>query len=421
MFRIAAALFCVLITSSAFAENWPNWRGPSNNGVASGKNYPIKWSSTENVAWKVVLPGKGTSTPAVWGDRIFVSCSVDQKNLLVCLDRNGKEQWRAELGHERTGKNAKASGSNPSPVTDGQYVYAYFKSGDFACLDFAGKIIWQKNLQKLYGEDTLWWDLGTSPVLTKDFVVVACMHSGPSYVAAFKKASGEVAWKQARNLDAPEEAAQSYSTPVVLTEGGRETLIVLGADHVTAHDAATGRELWRFGGLNPTGHKYFRSIASPAVSDGIVVAPYARAATITGIRLGGSGDVTSSHIAWKKEGLGTDVPTPVAINGKAYVCTDKGEVACLDLQTGKTLWSGTVEKHRTPYSSSPVIADGKIYVTREDGKTFVLEQGNEFKVLSENELGEQTVASPAFVDGRILIRTFNTLYCIGSPRQAASR
>lgn len=421
MLRTAAWLLCLLTASSAMAENWPNWRGPTHNGVAAGKNYPTKWSPTENVAWKVSLPGKGTSTPAVWGDNIFVTCSVDGKNLLVCLDRSGKERWRVGLGQERKGKNAKASGSNPSPVTDGRYVYAYFKSGDFACLDFAGKIVWQKNLQKLYGDDTLWWDLGTSPVLTRDFVVVACMHSGPSYLAAFKKDTGDVAWKQDRNLDAPEEAAQSYSTPVLLTDNGKESLIVLGADHVTAHDGTTGKELWRFGGLNPTGHKYFRSIASPAVSDGIVVAPYARAATITGIRLGGNGDVTTSHVAWKKDGLGTDVPTPVAFSGKVYVCTDSGGVACLDLQTGKTLWSGEVEKHRLHYSSSPVIADGKIYITREDGKTFVLEQGSEFKVLSENELGEQTVASPAFVDGRILIRTFDALYCIGRPTQAASK
>jgi outer membrane protein assembly factor BamB len=419
--RTIVWLLCLLTASSTFADNWPNWRGPAHNGVAPGKNYPTKWSPTENVAWKVALPGKGTSTPAVWGDNIFVSCSVDGKNLLLSLDRGGKERWRVEIGKERTGKNAKASGSNPSSVTDGQYVYGYFKSGDLACLDFTGKVVWHKNLQQLYGEDTLWWDLGTSPVLTKEFVVVACMHSGPSYLAAFKKASGEVAWKQDRNLDAPREAAQSYSTPVLLTDGGKETLVVLGADHVTTHDAANGKELWRVGGLNPTGHEFFRSIASAAVSDGIVVAPYARAATITAIRLGGNGDVTTSHLAWKKDGLGTDVPTPIAINGKVYVCTDKGEVACLDIKTGKTLWSGVVEKHRTAYSSSPVIADGKIYITREDGKTFVLEQGNEFKVLSENELGDSTVASPAFVDGRILIRTFGALYCIGGPIKAATR
>jgi len=221
--------------------------------------------------------------------------------------------------------------------------------------------------------------------------------------------------KHDRNLESPEEAAQSYSTPVVLTDKGREILVVLGADHVTAHDAATGHELWRVGGLNPTNHKYFRSIASPVVVDGIVVAPYARGATLTAIRLGGSGDVTKSQVVWTKEKMEDDVPSPAAADGKVYVCSDKGELSCLDVQTGKVLWSGLVEKNRQVFSSSPVIADGKIYLTREDGKTFVVEQGTEFKLLAANELGEGefVVATPAFVDGRILIRTVEHLYCIG--------
>ena len=240
------------------------------------------------------------------------------------------------------------------------------------------------------------------------------MHSGPSYLVAFNKVTGKQAWKQDRNLDAPKEAAQSYSTPVVLTDKGREIIVVLGADHVTAHDAANGHELWRVGGLNPTGNGFFRSIASPVVLDGVVVAPYARGATLTAIRLGGSGDVTKSQVVWMKEKLGADVPSPAAVDGKVYLCTDKGELSCLDVHTGNVLWSGQVEKNRHAFSSSPVIADGKIYLTREDGKTFVLEQGNEFKVLAANDLGEGefVVATPVFVDGRILIRTVEHLYCI---------
>jgi outer membrane protein assembly factor BamB len=266
----------------------------------------------------------------------------------------------------------------------------------------------------MYGADTLWWDLGTSPVLTRDFVVVAVIQTGPSYLVAFEKGSGKLAWKQDRNLGAPSEAAQTYATPVVVTEGDRETLIVLGADHVTAHNAADGQELWRVGGLNPDGEQYFRSIASPVVSDGIVIAPYARGKTLTAIKLGGSGEVTRTHVVWTKTGLGADVPTPIAVDGKVYVCTDRGHVACLDVKSGRELWSGDVEKHRTAYSSSPVLAGGKIYITREDGKTFVLEQGNEFKVVGTAQVPDElTVATPVFVDGRILIRTLDNLYCIG--------
>ncbi|MEX0586871.1 MAG: PQQ-binding-like beta-propeller repeat protein [Pirellulales bacterium] len=409
-----AILTCLLISNVALADNWPNWRGPTLNGVAAGKDFPTTWSAASNVKWKVDLAGKGSSTPVVWDQRIFLTYGVEGQNTVAALDRQGKLVWQTVIGRERLGKNKKATGANPSAVTDGQHVYAYFKSGDLACLDHAGKIVWQHNLQSMYGEDTLWWDLGTSPVLTKEHVVIAVMQTGPSYLVAFDRSTGKLAWKQDRNLGAPSEAAQSYTTPVVVQEGDRELLVVLGADHVTAHDAADGKEVWRVGGLNPTEQKFFRSISSPVVADHLVVAPYARGATITAIRLGGSGDVTKTHVAWPRTGLGADVPTPAASEGRAYVCTDKGEVACLEIQSGKTLWSGQVEKNRHAYSSSPILAGGKIYITREDGVTFVLAQGDEFKVLASNELdGELVVATPVFADGQILIRTLSGLYCIG--------
>ena len=413
--RSLAVLFlCLALTGTAQADHWPNWRGPTFNGVAAGGDYPTTWSGSENVRWKVELPGKGASTPVIWGDRIFVTCGIEGRNTVVALDRQGKQLWQSTVGEEKAGKHKKATGSNPSAAADARHVAVYFKSGDLACLDHTGKLLWEHNLQEMYGEDTLWWDLGTSPVLTKNHVVVAVMHTGPSYLAAFDKATGKLAWKQDRNLDAPSEAAQSYSTPVVLEQDGREILIVLGADHVTAHDALSGKELWRVGGLNPTGHEYYRSIASPVVSEGLVIAPYARGSTLTAIRLGGSGDVTKTHVAWTRDDLGADVPTPAAIDGKVYVCTDKGQVACLDVQTGKTLWSGQVEKNRNAYSASPIVAGDKLYITREDGKTFVLARGDEFKVVAANELeGEFVVATPIFADGKILIRTLTHLYCIG--------
>jgi len=399
--------------SPARADNWPRWRGPNFNNVAPGDGYPLDWSKTQNVRWKHSFAARGSSTPAVWGEQLFVTLSEKEQNLLLCLDRDGKQLWQATIGEPRPGKHKKATGANPSPATDGRFVFVYYKSGDLACLNFAGEILWRKNLQEMYGEDTLWWDLGTSPVLTENHVVVACMHSGPSYLVAFEKASGKLAWKQDRNLDAPLEANQSYSTPVVIEHDGREQLIVLGADHVTAHDAKTGEEIWRVGGLNPTGHKYFRSIASPVVSDGIVVAPYARGKTLTAIRLGGEGDVTGSHVLWTKEGVSADVPSPAAADGRVYVCTDRGEVACLNIETGETIWGDRVEKSRHAFSASPVLADGRIYVTREDGATFVLEAGDEFNLLAKNELDEFTVATPVFVDGHVYIRTFENLYCIG--------
>lgn len=415
MTRLACMLLLSLSAASlVFASNWPNWRGPKYDGVASGSGYPATWSATENVLWKVTLPGPGASTPILWGDQIFLTCLVEGQNTAVALDRGSKILWQTPVGKQaRSGKNPKATGSNPSAVTDGKHLFVYFKSGDLACLDLSGKVLWEKNLQAEYGEDTLWWDLGTSPVLTKDCVVVAVMHSGPSFVVAFDKVSGKVVWKQDRNVEAPEESAHAYTTPVVLNHEGRELVIVLGADHVTAHDAKAGKELWRVGGLNPKSETRQRSIASAVIHEGIVIAPYDRGHTLTAIKLGGSGDVTKSHVVWERDDLGADVPTPAALDGKIYVCGDRGQVTCLDVKTGETLAQGQAPRHRTAYSSSPVIADGKLYIAREDGTTFVLSL-DELKVIAENKLdGEQTVATPVLADGQIFIRTRESLYCIG--------
>ena len=410
------------LLAPARSENWPNWRGPALDGVAAGTGFATSWSPEAHVAWKVTLPGLGASTPAVWGDAIVLTCAIDGNDAAICFDRSGKERWRRSLGPEKPGKHAKATGCNPSPVTDGKHVWVYFKSGELAALDLAtGAVAWRENLQERFGADTLWWDLGTSPVLTKDAVVVAVMQTGPSYLAAFGRTDGKLLWKHDRNLDAPEEAAQSYSTPLVVKGEEKfgepaEVMFVLGADHVTAHAAADGRELWRVGGLNPAGEKYFRSIASPVVAGDLVIAPYARGSTLTAVKRGGKGDVTKSHVAWARKDLGADVPTPACQDGKVVVCTDQGKVACLDAPTGKTLWEGELPKNRHAYSASPVLLDGKILVTREDGQSALLAGPaagvGRFEVVGEGSVGEMTVATPVCVDGRIFLRTHDSLWCI---------
>ncbi len=429
-FVTGIALATLLTVSSAVADDWHAWRGPNGDNTASPGDYPVEWSPSKNIAWKVKLPGGGGSTPVVHGDQIFVTGN-DKTNFVMCLDRKGQQQWIRQLGPARPGKHRKASGSNPSPVTDGKHVYAYFKSGELACLDLSGEVVWKKNLQEEYGADTLWWDLGTSPVLTKNAVVVAVMQSmydrgvtkakpgqktAGSYIAAFDLADGSVLWKESRNLKAPSEAAQSYSTPVVATENGDEVLVVLGADHVTCHNASDGKERWRIGGLNPTSHQYFRSIASPVVHQNMVIAPYGRGATVVGVEMGGKGDVTRSHVKWTTEGNAPDVPSPAAKDGWVYVLTDKGGLQCLDAKTAKVRWEGELPRSRTGYSASPFIAGGHLYLTNEKGVTTVLKTGDKFEVVATNavsEDGESTVASPVFVDGKILIRTYENLYCIG--------
>jgi outer membrane protein assembly factor BamB len=420
-------MLCVVacVATQTRADNWPTWRGPGLDGVAAGAGYATSWQAgdqAENVLWRVPLPGLGASTPAVWDDFLVVTCGIDGHDAVICLDRTGQERWRRQLGPERPGKHKKATGANPSPVTDGRQVWVYFKSGELACLNLAdGEVVWKTNLQEQFGDDTLWWDLGTSPVLTDEAVIVAVMQSGPSYLAAFERATGKLLWKHDRMLDAPEEAAQSYSTPLVLAgDASRgepaEMLVVLGADHVTAHDAADGRELWRVGGLNPEQNGFFRSIASPVAVADLIIAPYARGSTITAIRRGGGGDVTGSHVAWVRKDLGADVPTPAATGERIVVCTDKGKVACLEAATGNTLWQEELPKNRNAYSSSPVIADGRVILTREDGTSWVLSlpaAGADPELAGEAALGEMTVATPVCVDGRIYLRTHDALWCIG--------
>jgi outer membrane protein assembly factor BamB len=420
MTRLSIVVLAVCCAAAVAADDWPNWRGPNGNGTASAVQCPVEWSSDDNIRWTADIPGLGASTPVVVGDRIILTTAVDGANQVICLNRKGETLWTGVVGDSVPGKPGKdGTGANPSAVTDGQLVYVYFKSGDLACFDLAGELQWQTNLQQRFGEDTLWWDLGTSPVLTRDAVVIACMHSGPSYVAAFAKSDGKLLWKHDRNLGAPEEAAQSYTTPLVIEEDGRQTIVVLGADHITAHDAADGAELWRVGGLNPTQHKYFRSIASAAFSDGIVVAPYARGDSLTAVRIGGKGDVTKSHVIWVNKDTSADVPTPAIANGRVFICRDvkqsRGTIDCLDLYTGETLWSGQLPRHALTFRASPIVADGKLYVTRQDGTVFVVDaQADEFRLLATNSIGRQhMVATPVIVDDMILLRTDSVLFCVG--------
>ncbi len=406
-------------------DNWPNWRGPTLNGHAHGSGYATSWSQTQNVIWHVPLPGLGASTPAVWGNHIVITCAVDGRNVAICFDFNGQKIWERKLGPERPGKHKKATGCNSSPITDGQHVWVYYKSGELACLNLEdGEVIWNTNLQERFGEDTLWWDLGTSPVLTKQAVVVAVMQTGPSYVVAFERKTGELLWKADRNLGAPEEAAQSYSTPIVLSgdlklDEPDELIVVLGADHVTAHNALNGQELWRVGGFNPNNEKFFRSIASPVAANDLIIAPYARGKTLTAIRRGGRGDVTKTHIAWERDDLGADVPTPAVRGTDAVVCTDKGRLECISTLTGKTIAKKDLPKNRNAYSASPIIVDQKVIVTREDGSSWILafpktpDETALFTDLGSGNIEEMTVATPVCVGGRILVRTHDALWCIG--------
>ncbi|HSU53901.1 MAG TPA: PQQ-binding-like beta-propeller repeat protein [Candidatus Dormibacteraeota bacterium] len=403
---------------SANAGNWPHWRGPQDNGSTETIISPTNWSSETGLLWKADLPGKGCSTPIIWQKQIFLTGPVNGEDALLSFDWSGKQLWQTTLGRENSGKNVHGSGSNPSPVTDGKSLFVFFKSGHFAALDFSGHIQWKTDLIARFGKDTLYWDYGTSPVLTETDVVLARLHHGDSYLAAFDKQTGDLHWKVARNYQTALEGDHSYATPLLIKEGGKEALLVLGGEHLTAHDASDGKLMWECGGFNPEAKKNWVPVASPVIAGDIAIVPYGRGAQLHGIRLGGHGDVSATHRAWLRQDCGSFVSTPAEYNGRVYLLHDhgpeRGMVECLEPNTGKTIWRESLPKGSAEYYASPLVAEGKLYAAREDGTVFVASIAPNFGLLSENAMDEPIIASPIAADGRLFIRAEKHLFCIGS-------
>jgi outer membrane protein assembly factor BamB len=408
---LAVFLFSLTVVQ---AENWPQWRGPSLNGVSSEKNLPVKWTTEENVVWKVPMTGVSGSTPIIWRDRIFLNASDGDNLALWCVDKNkGEVLWKQPLGAGNV-KMRKHNMSSPSPVTDGRSVYVMTGTGLLKAFDFSGKELWSRDIQKEYGTFGLNWGYASSPLLFEDSLYVQVLHGmktdDPSYVMRIDKKSGKTVWKIDRPTNAIRESPDSYTTPALLRYGKATEIVITGGDCVTGHDPATGKELWRANGLNPDNNPFYRIVASPIVFNEIIYAP-TRVKPLLALKAGGRGDVTSSHVLWSTVN-GPDVPTPVTDGQYFYIVNDRGIVWCLDAKTGAEIY-GQQRIKPGVYSGSPVLADGKIYVTSEEGLTTVIAAGPKFEVLAENPLNDFTLSSPAISDGRIYIRTTGHLYAIG--------
>ena len=412
----ACAVLVVLLLSQIVvqADNWPQWRGPNLNGISNERNLPMRWTTVENVMWKLALPGLSGSTPIVWNDRIFLNVADGDALSLWCIDRTkGAVIWKKPLGIGNV-KMRKQNMSSPSPVTDGKSVYVMTGTGVLKGFDFNGKELWTRDIQKDYGQFGLQWGYASSPLLLSDSLYVQVLHGmktdEPSYVLRLDKKSGKTVWKAERPTNAIRESPDSYTTPALLRYGKAIELVITGGDCVTGHDLSTGRELWRANGLNPENNPMYRIVASPVIFDDIIYAP-SRVKPLLALKAGGRGDITSSHVIWSTQN-GPDVPTPVTDGKYFYIVNDRGIVWCLDARTGKDVYGPERIKTGT-YSSSPVLADGKIYVTNEDGVTTVIKAGPKFEVLAENPLDDYCLSSPAISNGQIFIRTSTNLYCIG--------
>lgn len=412
---LLAVSFVVLWIGAASAENWPQWRGPLLNGVSNEKNVPLRWGAEENITWKVPMPEWSGSTPIIWDETIFLNVAEKDALFLWSLDRNlGTVRWKRPLGTGNV-KMRKQNMSSPSPVTDGKFVWVMTGTGVLKCFDFAGNEIWTREIQKDYGHFGLNWGYASSPLLYDNALFVPVLHGmrtdEPSYLLRIDAKSGKTVWRAERPTPAIMESPDSYITPGLLRMGSKTELIISGGDCVTGHDLNTGSELWRAYGLNPNNNPDFRIVNSPLISDGMIYVgskykPY------LAVRAGGSGDVTKTHVAWTFAN-GPDVPTPVIEGDLLYIVRDNGVVFCLNKKTGEEVYSQQRLKTGT-YSSSPVLADGKIYVTNEEGTTTVFKTGPKFEILAENALSDYCLSSPAISDGQIFIRTAQHLYCIGA-------
>jgi outer membrane protein assembly factor BamB len=396
------------------AENWPQWRGPSANGISSETNLPIRWSPAENITWKLPLPAWSGSTPIVWGDRIFLNVAENGSLFLWAVDRNkGEPLWKRHLS-DGDHRERKQNMSTPSPVTDGQNVWVMTGTGILKGFDFSGKELWMRDIQKEYGRFGLNWGYGSSPMLYEDSVYVQVLHGmktdDPSYILRISKATGRTIWRVERPTIAQRESPDSYTTPAVVRHGKALELVITGGDAVTGHDLNTGKELWRADALNPTNDLAYRIVASPVVHGELIIAP-SRERPMLAMRPGGRGNVASSHVMWSFEN-GPDVPTPVTDGTYVYVVNDRGIMWCLDAKTGKEVY-GRQRLRPSTYSGSFVLADGKLYITNEDGLTSVVRSGPKFELLAENDLNDYTLSSPAVSDGQIFIRTASALWAVG--------
>ena len=394
-----------IVTVAGEGENyWPGWRGPTGQGLAKGGGYPDQWSDTENVLWRVEVPGSGNSSPIVWGDRIFLTTAQEggrRLSLLSYRRSDGMLLWETPIPQEGVeqahGKNGHASAT---PVTDGALVYASFGTHGLFAFDFDGRIVWHRGVGSL---DNYHGTAG-SPILYEDSVILYQDHRGPSFVAAFDKKTGKKKWRTARS------ASVGWGSPIVIRTSTRDELIVSSQQVVSAYDPNTGGLLW-----TATGNK-FEVIPTPTVGQGLVFCSSGRSGSTLAIRPGGKGDITETHIVWKSPKGAPFVPSTIVVGDQLYMVNDmQSVVTSLEAKTGQLLFQGRLgAARREGFSASPVAVDGKIFFTNDNGETFVLAAGPKFQLLHVNRLNARTLASPALVDGRWYFRTDRELVCIGS-------
>ena len=386
------------------AKYWARWRGPSGQGLANGTGYPDTWSATQNVAWKVPVPGSGNSSPIVWGDRIFLTTAYDngRRMAIVAFRRSdGQKMWEAFAPEGKTpyGNHYKNGYASATAATDGQRVYASFGPRGLVAVDMDGKVVWHRDL----GRMDAYHGTAGSPLLYKDRLILYQDQFNDSFVAAFDTRTGRELWRTRR------DAQVGWGTPIAVRVGDHDEIIVSSQWIVRAYNPDSGAELWNCKGTTD------EVIPTPVVGYGMVFCSSGRAGPTLAIRPGGKGDVTRTHVAWTSPRGSPFVPSPILYGEHLFMINDMASiVTCLEAMTGKVLFQGRLGvAQREGFSASPVGVDGKVFFTNDEGETFVLKAGPTFEMLHVNKLDESTLATPALVDGRWYFRTDRNLIAIG--------
>lgn len=422
----------LLLAGVALADpNWPQWRGPASAGISDEKNLPVEWSPNKNIAWKTEIPGRGQSSPVVWGDRIFLTSAIEgekvdgvkppvhfiegkefrhpdsrgadikHKLLVYALDRkSGKILWERLVyeGLIYDEYHKRSSYAAPTPITDGKHVYFYFGSAGLYAFDFNGKQVWKFNPGNL---GTVGMGTGTSPVLDGNLLILQCdQEEGEgSFLIAIDKRTGKQAWKTDRKNGA------TWATPVLYRDGSRTVIITSAIESTIAYDAATGKELWRGPGLDGN------AVPTSVIGHGMVYVNtgYPKKNTLAFKLNGASGEVKE---VWSYKKGGAYITSPLLYGDYLYLSTDKGILTCLDARTGEVKYDNGRPPAPSTIFASMVAYNDRILVTNDDGDTYMVKAGPSFEILGKNSVGESVQASPAIAQGSIFIRGVKHLFCI---------
>ena len=437
-------LFIVFAYSDASADNWGHWRGPGGNGVAENATPPIEWSDSKNVKWKVAIPGKGSGSPVIWEDKVFVVTGVSEGGeqagggdrgrgvreqrgrrgrggrggrgrgapptktqfMIMCFDRATGEKIWEETATEATphqGTHSTNNFASASPCTDGEHVYAFFGSRGLYCYTLDGKLTWKKSFGEMETRNS--FGEGASPTIAGDKIIVPWDHEGQSSLYVLDKATGKQIWKTER--DEP----TNWGTPLVVEHGREQQVVLTGQTKVRSYDLETGKELWSCGGQTQ------RPCASPVfIDDMVIVGSGHRGAFMGAFKLGGSGDIEGSdNVVWSITRDTPDIASPILSNGRLYFHKQKtGILSCLDAKTGEPHFGASrIDGIRSTYAS-PVAAGGYIFLTGRSGTTVVIKDAEKLEVVATNSVGETVDATPAPVDNELFIRGEKHLFCIAN-------